>query len=96
MTSIDFSEKIIKKLQFKATKRGILENELFLKKFINEFVSKNYNEKEILKFIEFIETIDEYELFSLIFKNKKLNLPHYKKFINDIQKFKKLKTSLGD
>jgi len=96
MTCINFSGTIIKKLLFKATKRGILETELFLKNFVNEFALKNYNENELMKFIEFLENIDEYELFCLIFKDKKLNTQKYKRFITDLKKFKKLKTSLGN
>ncbi len=85
-------EIVKKKLIFKAKKRGILENEIFLLDFIKNFAFKKYSYKELNQLLDFIDKIDEFLLFEAIFKHKKIK----NKFIKDMQKFKNLKTSFSD
>ncbi|KAA0257939.1 succinate dehydrogenase assembly factor 2 [Deferribacter autotrophicus] len=79
-----------KKCIFLASRRAMLENELLLKEFVQEFVPKNYTLDEIKEFNIFLEKIYDNDLFDVIFGIKPAEYYSNKypgRFLTDIENF---------
>ncbi|MGA1847433.1 succinate dehydrogenase assembly factor 2 [Deferribacter abyssi] len=79
-----------KKCVFLASRRAMLENELLLKDFVQEFVPENYTLNEIKEFNEFLEKIFDNDLFDVIFGIKPASFYSSKypgRFLADIENF---------
>lgn len=81
-----------KKCVFQCARRAMLENEYFLKDFLEEVVIKKYNLDDIKRLNVFLKEIFDNDLFDVIMGNK--TAEDYKdkyeyKFLKDIEEFSK-------
>ena len=82
---------ILKKIKFLSSKRALLENEIVLKKFYFNAI-KNYSEKELIEYCEFLENIYDSDLFDIIIGKKSpedFEKKYSVKFLKDIKIFVK-------
>jgi len=84
--------KEFKKCAFQCARRAMLENEYFLKDFLNSFVINNYSIDDLNRFNIFLKDIYDNDLFDIIMGNK--TAEDYKeqydyKFLKDIEVFAK-------
>ena len=81
-----------KKCLFNCARRAMLENELFLRRFLEEYALKKYSLKDIDKFNDFLVKIFDNDMFDVIMGIK--TAESYKdkydyRFLKDLESFAK-------
>lgn len=87
-----------KKTVFLCARRAMLENELILRKFAEEFVPKHYSIDELDSFNEFLEKIYDNDLYEVVMGLKPAeNFAHLYniKYLKDIETFANESRKLG-
>lgn len=81
-----------KKCVFQCARRAMLENEYFLKDFLNSYVLNNYSIDDLSRFNTFLKNIYDNDLFDIIMGNKTaedFKEQYEYKFLKDIEVFAK-------
>lgn len=81
-----------KKCVFQCARRAILENEYFLKDFLENYVQKTYSLEDLADFNIFLKDIYDSDLFDLIMGKKSahdLKSQYSYRFLKDIENYAK-------
>lgn len=92
---MDRIEVLKKKAIFQAARRAILENELFLREYVTNFLPV-YTEQEMEDFNVMLEKIFDNDLFDIVMGNKKpsdFEGMYNQKFLTDISDYAEKKRS---
>lgn len=84
--------KEFKKCVFSCARRAMLENELFLRRFLDEYAVKNYNVEDIDKFNDFLFKIFDNDMFDVIMGIKEAEFYKDKydyRFLKDLEVYAK-------
>ena len=83
-------EMLKKKAIFKAARRAILENEVFLKEYVVNHLPEDYNEQDMEEFNYMLEKIFDNDLFDIVMGNKKpadFEGVYNQRFLTDISEY---------
>ncbi|ADD67681.1 protein of unknown function DUF339 [Denitrovibrio acetiphilus DSM 12809] len=67
---MDKIEMLKKKAIFQAARRAMLENEIFLREYVTNFLPESYGEEELVRLNVLLEKIFDNDLFDVVMGNK--------------------------